>query len=135
MRADPGAVHHGHAAVWRGLFDCRQLAAIARPSALCVTCPPAVPVTCLPACRCRENPILLLEPGRVFNLDETNFMADAGKERVLAAKGSRSAKTVGNTNRDSVTLLITISVDGKALPPYVVAKGSGDGPPRLVLTP
>lgn len=86
----------------------------------------------LPMHLCRDHPDLLLEPSRIFNRDETCFLADAGVSGSWQPRAAGAPRPLA-TQTGTVTLLITISADGGSLPPYV--KGSGAGPPNFFSDP
>jgi len=82
----------------------------------------------------RLYPILLQDPSRIYNLDETAFWTEASKIKVWVPKGVRSAKTSGGKTRDSLTLLLTINAAGKALRPMLIVKGAENGTVPTMMT-
>jgi transposase len=65
----------------------------------------------------------LVDPSRIYNLDESNVQLDMACTKVLVVKGSRHTHTSAGTNRDGVTVLFTIRADGHVFAPFVIAKG------------
>ena len=66
---------------------------------------------------------LMMSPSRIWNMDETGLSMDHKPRKVVAATGSRHLQSCTSGNREMLTVIATISADGKCLPPHVIAKG------------
>lgn len=58
----------------------------------------------------------------VLNYDETNFCDDPGNIKVLVRRGAKHSERMLDTSKTSISVMFTVSGDGKLLPPYVVYK-------------
>jgi hypothetical protein len=67
-----------------------------------------------------------VDPSRIWNLDETGLQLDRVKKHVLAIKGTKKTYTLGNSCKESVTVLMTICADGSHIPPMFICKGKED---------
>jgi hypothetical protein len=70
-----------------------------------------------------EHPILLEEPWRVSNLDESGRSLDVFQRQGIFEKGQQSAHTLVSGNREHCTLVAHIKADGTAYPPNFIFKG------------
>jgi hypothetical protein len=78
-------------------------------------------------CCCDRKHLELDQAGCTFNLDETCCLPDGNQRKMLAVRGSRSVKTFGNTNRQSVTILPCVCANGTSFPPYILVKCTKEG--------
>ena len=58
------------------------------------------------------------------NYDETNLTDDPGKTTVLTRKGAKRADRILDTSKQSTSIMMTVTANGKLLPPYVVYKAT-----------
>ena len=57
-------------------------------------------------------------------MDESGFsQSNVGREQVVGARGTRIQHKQGGGNKENVTALVTICVDGSALQPAIIYKG------------
>lgn len=64
---------------------------------------------------------VVVDPGRVFNLDESAFMLNPSRNKVLAQRGQRNVYNVVNGNeKESVTVSLKFSAAGDMCPPLIV---------------
>lgn len=71
----------------------------------------------------REQNLLdvLKDPCRIFNADETAFFLAPKGMKCLLKKGDKAAYTmIANDEKECLTTLVTVSADGKIVPPMVV---------------
>lgn len=62
-------------------------------------------------------------PGKnIVNYDETNFVDDPGRVKVVMKKGSKHAYRALDSSKCSTTVMFAIAADGTRLPPYTVYK-------------
>ena len=66
---------------------------------------------------------LTLLPPRIWNMDEMGLTMDHHPRKVVAATGAKHLQSSTSGNRQMLTVIGTINVDGKCLPPHVIAKG------------
>ncbi|XP_055707135.1 uncharacterized protein LOC129804094 isoform X3 [Phlebotomus papatasi] len=72
----------------------------------------------------KSKDLLELSPDRVFNLDEIGVMLSPKSEKIMEKRISRPFGKVSSSNeKDTVTVLFTISASGELAPPMVVHKG------------
>ena len=65
-----------------------------------------------------------IQPGGIYNFDETGFRVDVGKNQWIVTRDSSREMYLGScTNRDFVTIYEAISGDGTVLPPMVILSG------------
>ncbi|XP_055706194.1 uncharacterized protein LOC129803561 isoform X2 [Phlebotomus papatasi] len=68
--------------------------------------------------------LLELPHDRVFSLDETGVMLSPVGDKLMARKGSNIfGKVMASNKKNIVTVLFTISADGKLAPPLLIHKG------------
>lgn len=68
-----------------------------------------------------DQEAILLDPTRIYNGDETSFCLCPKTGRVLAPKGYRNVYQINAGNeKETITVLLIFSVDGKTIPPMVV---------------
>lgn len=72
-----------------------------------------------------KHPILMREPERIFNADESSFCTDPkGKGKFVAPRGIRNVSAViEGTGRKNHTVLACASASGLVLPPYILYNG------------
>lgn len=64
------------------------------------------------------------KPQNIFNVDETGFQTDIGKQKVFCKRGLRNPhKTVATSTKTMYTVQVCCSATGQFLPLYVVYKG------------
>lgn len=67
---------------------------------------------------------VLADPSRIFNMDETAFFLCPKGEKVLGMKGQKNVYEVHSSNeKENLTVLCSISADGKVNPTLVVYPG------------
>ncbi|XP_072176935.1 uncharacterized protein [Diadema setosum] len=66
---------------------------------------------------------ILKQPSRIFTCEESDFPLCGKTQRVLYQEGSKSVSQLSRKDRSHITLLCTISADGKFLPPTLVFPG------------
>ena len=65
------------------------------------------------------------KPQNVFNVDETGFQTDIGKQKIFCKRGHQNPhKTVASTTKTQYTVQVCCSATGEYLPLYIVYKGS-----------
>jgi hypothetical protein len=68
---------------------------------------------------------LKVRPENIYNMDEKGFMlGQALKVKVICRKGRKNPRYSQDGNREMVTVIETISADGRVLPPMYIYKGS-----------
>lgn len=60
------------------------------------------------------------DPNRVFNADESAFFLQPTGEKVITKKGSKVVYSIGNDEKENLTVLMTANAAGKLAPPMVV---------------
>lgn len=66
---------------------------------------------------------ILVEPHRIFNMDETAFFLNPKGNKVLAAKGEKSVyQQVNSDEKECFTVLLGGNAAGQVLPPMVIFK-------------
>jgi len=64
---------------------------------------------------------LLLDPSRIINSDESGFIINSKTGLVLGPKGEKNLyEIVPGSEKEQITVLLTISADGTIYPPLVV---------------
>lgn len=64
---------------------------------------------------------VLQDDSRIFNCDETAFFLCPKDKQVLVRKGSKAVyNRVANDEKECLTVLVTVSADGKIPPPMVL---------------
>jgi hypothetical protein len=72
---------------------------------------------------CQENNLMgaFKDPRRLFNCDETAFFLSPKTGKVIAARGDKSVYNIsGNTDKENVTVLMTVRADGAVAPPMIL---------------
>lgn len=65
-----------------------------------------------------------IQPKNTFSADESNLrFCDDGKTLIIAETGGGSVKKQSHSNRESISVLVTVSAVGKAFRPFVIFKG------------
>jgi hypothetical protein len=65
-----------------------------------------------------------IRPENIYGMDESGFPpSDQGKQRVIGRRGAKIQHRQGGADRENVTAIITICVDGTALRPTIIYKG------------
>ena len=65
------------------------------------------------------------EPDMIFGMDETCGWGDTSeRQQVLGPTGQRAQSAQRAINRESTTLIVTVSATGEALCPYCIFKGT-----------
>ncbi|KAJ4437827.1 hypothetical protein ANN_13765 [Periplaneta americana] len=60
------------------------------------------------------------DPNRVFNADESAFFLQPKGEKVITKKGSKVVYSIGNDEKENLTVLMTANAAGKLAPPMIV---------------
>ncbi|KAL8593095.1 hypothetical protein ACOMHN_018021 [Nucella lapillus] len=68
---------------------------------------------------------LNLKPHHIWNCDETGLQFQHRPSKIMAAKGARMVSARAANDKQSLTIMATISAAGEAMPPMIVAKGQG----------
>ena len=69
----------------------------------------------------QENNLLNISGSRIFNADETAVPLNPKKMKVLTNKGNKNVyNTVGNNEKQNLTVLITASASGELAPPLIM---------------
>jgi hypothetical protein len=71
----------------------------------------------------KEHPIMLQEPSRVSNLDESGRLLDVFQRTGIFEKGQQSAHSCVTGNREHCSLLAHIKADRTAFPPCFIFQG------------
>lgn len=61
-------------------------------------------------------------PQNIFNYDETNFIDDPGRSKVLVRKKNKHADLIMDSTKSATSVMFSINASGGMLPPYVVYK-------------
>ncbi|GLV38187.1 hypothetical protein CBL_12833 [Carabus blaptoides fortunei] len=61
-------------------------------------------------------------PENIINFDETNITDDPGKVKVLVKRGSKHARKILDSSKQSTSVMFAASGDGSLLPLYIVYK-------------
>ncbi|KAL8593856.1 hypothetical protein ACOMHN_018068 [Nucella lapillus] len=66
---------------------------------------------------------LNVKPQHIWNCDETGLQFQHRPSKIMAAKGARMVSARAANDKQSLTIMATISAAGEAMPPMLVAKG------------
>ncbi|KOB71361.1 Uncharacterized protein OBRU01_13858 [Operophtera brumata] len=66
---------------------------------------------------------LLDRPSHIWNVDETSFLKDPSKSKVVGIKGFTSTRTIVSPGKDHTTVLLGCNALGEKTPPVIVFKG------------
>lgn len=69
-----------------------------------------------------EDAKILVDPKRIWNMDETAFFLNPTGGCVIAEKGKFVYGTSSNSNKENVTTLITVNAEGDFAPPLTLYK-------------
>ncbi|KAJ8955771.1 hypothetical protein NQ318_008645 [Aromia moschata] len=69
-----------------------------------------------------EDAVILEDPRRCWNMDESAFYTNPSGGCVLAEKGKPVYGTSANSNKENITTLITINANGEFAPPLTIYK-------------
>ena len=62
----------------------------------------------------------------IYGFDETGIMFQTtGNMKVVTARDSKHAKVIADAQRESMSLLVLVSADGKVFEPTAIFKGNG----------
>ncbi|XP_003245816.1 uncharacterized protein LOC100569189 [Acyrthosiphon pisum] len=61
-------------------------------------------------------------PQNIINYDETNFIDDPGRTKVLVRKKNKHADSIMDSTKSATSVMFAIDASGVMLPPYVVYK-------------
>ncbi len=61
-------------------------------------------------------------PDNIINFDETGFVDDPGRAKVVVRRGSRRIENIMDTTKSNTSVMISGSASGLMLPPYIVFK-------------
>ena len=65
----------------------------------------------------------ITSPSQIFNCDESGFALQHKGRIVLCERESKSNYHVQSNSKEQITVLVTISADGRSLPPFVLWGG------------
>lgn len=63
-----------------------------------------------------------LQPQNIINYDETNFVDDPERSKVLVRKTSKHADSIIDSSKSATSVMFAVTASGLMLPPYVVYK-------------
>lgn len=69
----------------------------------------------------KEHPTI--DATRIWNCDESGFLTDPLKEKVVCPKGKRALKQQPGAGRENITVLAVCNAAGVALDPLIIFKG------------
>lgn len=65
----------------------------------------------------------LVDPNKIWNLDETSVSLDPTKTKVVGGVGLLCIRTTAGTGKENVTDLTTVNAAGKKMDPLIIFKG------------
>lgn len=63
-----------------------------------------------------------IPPENIVNYDETNFLDDPGRTKVLIRKKSKHTDSIMDSSKSATSVIFAVNASGGMLPPYVVYK-------------
>ncbi|KAJ8937993.1 hypothetical protein NQ318_015490 [Aromia moschata] len=63
-----------------------------------------------------------VEPGSIINYDETCFVDDPGRKKVIVKRKTRHPERIIDSTKTSTSVMFAASGDGQLLPPFIVYK-------------
>lgn len=69
-----------------------------------------------------DKELLNIPPENIINYDETNFMDDPGRTKVLVRRTSKHADNIMDSTKTATSVMFAVDASGSTLPPYVVYK-------------
>lgn len=69
-----------------------------------------------------ENAIRDVSPAAIINYDETCFVDDPGKKKVVVRRGTKHPERVMDSTKTATSVMFSVSASGELLPPFVVYK-------------
>ncbi|CAI6357713.1 unnamed protein product [Macrosiphum euphorbiae] len=63
-----------------------------------------------------------IPPQNIVNYDETNFIDDPGRTKVLIRKNAKHADSIMDSSKSATSVMFCVDASGGMLPPYVVYK-------------
>lgn len=61
-----------------------------------------------------------IPPQNIVNYDDTNFIDDPGRTKVLIRKNAKQADSIMDSSKSSTSVMFCVDASGGMLPPYVV---------------
>lgn len=63
------------------------------------------------------------KPHRIWNIDETSFVSDPKKTKIVGLRGFASTRTTATAGKDNTTVLFSSNAAGGKGPPFIIYKG------------
>lgn len=70
-----------------------------------------------------QNLDLQNKPHRIWNIDETSFVSDPKKTKIVGLKGYAATRTTATAGKDNTTVLFSANAAGGKGPPFIIYKG------------
>lgn len=111
---------------WYLRFQKRHNLTIKKPEALEktrreITSDPFIIYDFFEKCKSEMTRLNLLDkPGHIYNLDESGFVSDPTRTKVVTEKGQPAHRITQGSGRDNTTVLACCNAAGKVLPPLII---------------